>query len=171
MVKQGTAAQIRVTLTESVFLVAFALLLGAPNTVIGILAAIPSITQFLQMPAVILIEKYKNRRRFNFITQLGNRFGVLFMALIPFISTSEVGIFLLMGALVIQTVFTALGSPSWNSWLKDLVPQNRLGGFFALRMAVMGVVGIIVSVLGGLFIGFTHGLRYARHVCPQRSGT
>ncbi|MFW9965684.1 MAG: MFS transporter [Candidatus Thorarchaeota archaeon] len=153
MVKQGTAVQIRTTLTESVFLVAFALLLGAPNTVIGILAAIPAVTQFLQMPAVILIEKYKNRRRFNFITQLGNRIGVLFLALIPFISTSEIGIFLLVGALVIQTVFTALGSPSWNSWLKDLVPQERLGRFFAMRMAVMGIVGIIFSLLGGMFIG------------------
>jgi MFS family permease len=153
MVKQGTAAQIRVTFTESVFLVAFALLLGAPNTVIGILAAIPAVTQFLQMPAVILIEKYKNRRRFNIITQLGNRFGILIMVLIPFISTSEVGIFLLMGALSIQAIFTSIGSPSWNSWLKDLVPQERLGGFFATRMAVMGFVGIIGSVLGGLFIG------------------
>jgi len=153
MVKQGTAAQIRTTLTESVFLVAFAILLGAPYTVIGILAAIPSITQFLQMPAVILLEKYGNRRRLNFITQLGNRIGVLIMALIPFISTSENGIFLLLGAIAIQTVFTALGSPSWNSWLKDLVPPERLGRFFATRMAIMGIVGIIASVLGGLFIG------------------
>lgn len=153
MVMQGTAAQIRTTLTESVFLVAFALLMGAPNTVIGILAAIPAVTQFLQMPAVILLEKFKNRRLFNFITQLGNRFGVLVMALIPFISTSEVGVVLLMGALSIQTVFTALGAPSWNSWLKDLVPPEKLGEFFAMRMAVTGVVGIAVSVLGGLFIG------------------
>ncbi|MFX1270758.1 MAG: MFS transporter [Promethearchaeota archaeon] len=153
MVKQGTAVQIRTTFTESVFLVAFALLLGAPNTVIGILAAIPSVTQFLQLPAVILIEKFKNRRRLNFITQLGNRFGVLVMALIPFISTSEISVFLLIAALAIQAVFTALGSPSWNSWLKDLVPPEKLGRFFATRMTVMGIVGIIASVIGGFFIG------------------
>jgi len=153
MVKQGTAVQVRTTLTESVFLVAFAILLGASNTVIGILAAIPSITQFLQLPAVLLVEKYKNRRRLNFLTQLGNRIGVLFMALIPFVSTSEVGVLLLLGAIAIQTIFTALGSPSWNSWLRDLVPPNKLGDFFATRMATMGVVGIVVSVLGGIFIG------------------
>jgi MFS family permease len=153
MVKQGTAAQIKNTLTESVFLVAFAILLGAPNTVIGILAAIPSVTQFLQLPAVILVEKYKNRRRLNFLTQFGNRIGVLIMALIPFISTSEVGILLLLGAIAIQALFTSLGSPSWNSWLRDLVPSSRLGRFFATRMAVMGIVGIVFSVLGGVFIG------------------
>ena len=77
MVKQGAFAQVKNTFTESVFLVGFALFLGAPNTVIGILAAIPSITQLLQIPAVLLIDKFKNRRQLNFITQLGNRFGKL----------------------------------------------------------------------------------------------
>ncbi|MFX0044304.1 MAG: MFS transporter [Candidatus Hermodarchaeota archaeon] len=153
MVKQGTAVQIKNTLTESVFLVAFAILLGAPNTVIGILAAIPPLTQFLQLPAVILVEKYKNRRRLNFLTQFGNRIGVLIMALIPSISTSEIGVMLLLGAILIQAMFTSLGSPSWNSWLRDLVPPSRLGGFFATRMTVMGIVGIVFSVLGGVFIG------------------
>ncbi|TFG07215.1 MFS transporter, partial [Candidatus Thorarchaeota archaeon] len=153
MVGQGAAVQIRTTLTESVFLVAFAILLGAPNSVIGILAAIPSVTQFLQMPAVILVQKYRNRRRLNFWTQLGNRLGVLVLALIPFISTSEIGLALLLGSIVIQSVFTALGAPSWNSWLRDLVPQNRLGSFFAKRMAIMGIVGILSSLLAGYFIG------------------
>ena len=37
----GIATQVRLTLTESVFLVGFALALGAPNTLIGVLAAIP----------------------------------------------------------------------------------------------------------------------------------
>lgn len=41
MVKQGVTSQVKTTLTESVFLVGFALLLKAPNTVIGILAAYP----------------------------------------------------------------------------------------------------------------------------------
>jgi MFS family permease len=153
MVKQGVTVQVKTTLTESVFLIGFALLLGAPNTVIGILAAIPFATQFLQIPAVILIEKYKNRRKLNFVTQLGNRIGILLMALIPFIITSEIGIVLLLGAITIQSIFTAIGSPSWNSWLRDLVPRDRLGGFFAKRMALMGIVGIIVSIFGGIFIG------------------
>jgi MFS family permease len=153
MVKQGVTVQVRTTLTESIFLVGFALLLGAPNTVIGIMAAIPFATQFLQIPSVFLIEKYKNRRKLNFITQLGNRIGILLMALIPFVITSEIGLFLLLGAITIQSIFTAIGSPSWNSWLRDLVPRDRLGGFFAKRMALMGLVGIASSIIGGIFIG------------------
>jgi len=152
MVKQGVAVQVRTTLTESVFLVGFALLLQAPNTVIGILAAIPSVTQFLQIPAIILVEKLRNRRRLNFFTQLGNRLGVLFMALIPFIATGQVGLILLIGAMAIQSTFTAIGAPSWNSWLTDLVPPDRLGRFFSKRMALMGIMSIVISLLGGQFI-------------------
>jgi MFS family permease len=152
MIKQGVAVQVRTSLTESVFLVGFALLLQAPNTVIGILAAIPSVTQFLQIPAIILVEKLRNRRRLNFITQLGNRLGVLFMALIPFLATGQIGLILLVGAMAIQSTFTALGAPSWNSWLTDLVPPEQLGRFFSKRMALMGMMGIIVSLLGGRFI-------------------
>ena len=152
MAKQGVAAQVKTTLTESVFLVGFALLLQAPNTIIGILAAIPSVTQLLQIPSIVLIEKYRNRRQLNFLTQLGNRFGILFMAMIPFIAVGQVSLILLIGAMLIQSVFTSIGSPSWNSWLTDLVPPDRLGAFFSGRMALMGAVAIITSLIGGFFI-------------------
>ncbi|MFW9927508.1 MAG: MFS transporter [Candidatus Thorarchaeota archaeon] len=152
MVKQGVTVQVKNTLTESVFLVGFALLLQAPNTVIGILAAIPSVTQLLQIPAVFLVERLRNRRRLNFFTQIGNRLGILFMALIPFIAVGEIGLILLIGTMTIQSIFTAIGAPSWNSWLTDLVPPDRLGQFFSRRMALTGLMAIIVSLLGGFFI-------------------
>ena len=73
MMYQGVTAQIKTTLTEGVFLVGFALLLGVPNIVIWILAAVPSIVQLLQIPAVVLVEKIGERRKVNTLTQLGNR--------------------------------------------------------------------------------------------------
>lgn len=152
MVKQGVTVQVKTTFTESVFLVGFALLLQAPNTVIGILAAIPAITQLLQIPSIILIEKYRNRRRLNSFTQLGNRLGILLMALIPFIAVGQIGLLLLIGAMFIQSVFTAIGSPSWNSWMRDVIPPDRLGQFFSTRMALMGLVAIVASLSGGFFI-------------------
>ncbi len=149
---QGIAAQVKTTFTESVFLVGFALLLKAPNTVIGILAAIPSVTQLLQIPSIFLLEKYRSRRQLNTYTQLGNRFGILLMALIPFIAVGEISLLLLIGAMLIQSIFTAIGSPSWNSWMRDLVPPDRLGSFFSTRMALTGLVAIIASLSGGFFI-------------------
>ena len=162
MTWQGITSQVRITLTESVFLVGFALALNAPNTLIGILAAIPFIAQLLQIPSVYLIHKAGKRKNFNIVTQIGNRFAIYAMAIIPFISTGEIGLLLLVAFVAVQAVFNGLGSPSWNSWLRDLVPQDRLGGFFSVRMALTGVVAIVVSLIGGQFIGQwdeIHGLQ------------
>ena len=152
LVKQGLATQVKLTLTEGVFVVAFAILLGAPNTVVGILAATPSLAQLLQIPSVYLLRRFRSRRMLNFLTTLGSRITILMMALIPFVSTSETGLVLLVVLVAVQASFVAIGSPSWNSLLRDLVPEERLGSFFSRRMALMAAVAVVVSLLGGLFV-------------------
>ena len=50
------------TLTTGVFLVGFAVALGANNFAIGVLAAVPFFVQLLQVPAVLLVERWRVRR-------------------------------------------------------------------------------------------------------------
>ena len=50
------------TLTTGVFLVGFAVALGAGNFAIGMLAAVPFCVQLLQIPAVLLVERWRARR-------------------------------------------------------------------------------------------------------------
>jgi hypothetical protein len=50
------------TLTTGVFLVAFAVELGASNAAIGLLASVPFFVQLLQLPAVIVVERVRARR-------------------------------------------------------------------------------------------------------------
>ena len=50
------------TLTTGVFLVGFAVALGADNFAIGVLAAVPFCVQLLQIPAVLLVERWRARR-------------------------------------------------------------------------------------------------------------
>ena len=47
------------TLTTGVFLVGYAVGLGASNVAIGVLAAVPFAVQFLQLPAVVLVERLR----------------------------------------------------------------------------------------------------------------
>ena len=49
-------------LTAGVFLTGFLVELGASNLAIGILAAVPFTVQFLQLPAVVLVERLRARR-------------------------------------------------------------------------------------------------------------
>ncbi|UCE08991.1 MAG: MFS transporter [Candidatus Thorarchaeota archaeon] len=152
VILQGITAQVRLSLTESVFLVGFALLLGASNSVIGIFAAIPFLAQFLQIPSIYLIHRFGSRKKLNFITQLGNRLAVLIMVLIPYISMTTQGLILLLLSVSIQAIFTSLGTSSWNSWLRDLVPQHQLGAFFSRRMSIMGAVSVATSLGGGVLV-------------------
>ncbi len=160
LIKQGLASQVKLTLTEGVFIVAFALLLGAPNSVIGILAATPSISQLLQVPAVYLVHRFKSRRAINFFTTLGSRITILFIALIPYYAEMGSGLWVLVILVALQAAFVAIGSPSWNSLMRDLVPQDRLGQFFSRRMALAAVVAITVSLAGGFFLGTDPTVRH-----------
>lgn len=52
VIKDGLASQAMVTFTMEVFLVAFALKVGASNAVVGLLAAIPPLAQLVQIPGL-----------------------------------------------------------------------------------------------------------------------
>jgi hypothetical protein len=52
------------TLTSGVFLAGLAVALDASNLMIGVLAAIPFLVQFLQVPAVLLVERLRQHRCF-----------------------------------------------------------------------------------------------------------
>jgi hypothetical protein len=62
LLADGVCSQIMGVLTGGAFLVAFALLLGAPNWVIGLFAAIGPFTQVLQIPSIFLVDKLKLRK-------------------------------------------------------------------------------------------------------------
>ena len=154
VVKDGLASQTMVTLTGGVFLVAFALKLGASNLVIGLLAAIPPLMQLLQIPSIYLVERYRLRRAISvYASGLGRVFWLL-IALIPVLFSFETGLTVLIVALFLHSAFGAVGGTSWNSWMRDLVPEDRLGSFFAKRMSLATALGIVVSLTAGIYIDF-----------------
>jgi MFS family permease len=150
----GIAGQILVTLTSGVFLVAFALELGASNMVIGLLAAIPPLMQFLQIPSIYLVEKIRNRRMITVITAIVARSSWLFIAAIPLVLSVKTGLAIFLTLFLLTAALNAVTSNSWNSWMRDLIPQERLGAFFSKRMTWATAVGIPLGLLAGYFIDY-----------------
>ena len=62
VINEGLASQTVAALTGGVFLIAFALKLGASNLMVGLLAAVIPLAQLIQIPSVYLVEKYRTRR-------------------------------------------------------------------------------------------------------------
>ncbi len=152
VIRSGIAAESMVTLTGGAFLVAFALKLGASNIVIGLLAAIAPLAQLLQIPSILLVQKLRNRRAIT-VTAAGlSRLPWLFIALIPFLFPLEKALPLLLGAMIVNAAFGAVSNASWNSWMRDLVPQERLGSFFSKRMRLAIGSAIMLSLSAAVFI-------------------
>ncbi len=154
VIKDGLASQALTTLTGGIFLVAFALELGASNVVIGLLAAIPPLAQLIQIPSIYLIEKYRNRCEISVFASALSRIFWLPIALIPFIFPSKEGLIFLVVAVFLHLVLGSVGGCSWNSWMCDLVPVQKLGIFFSKRMFYATVVSIVLSIAAGIYIDY-----------------
>ncbi len=152
IIKDGIAFQAMSILTGGAFLVAFAIKLGASNLVIGLLAAIGPLAQLLQLPSIILVEKIRNRRAIVLFAASLSRICWLLIALIPFIFIKQTGLAVLLGAMIATSAFGAISGCSWNSWMRDLIPQNTLGSFFSKRMRIATGVGIGLSLLAAVYI-------------------
>jgi len=91
VIKDGIASQAMGILTGGAFLVAFAIKLGASNLTIGLLAAIGPLSQLLQLPSILLVEKIRNRRAI-VVAAAFSRMCWLVVALIPFIFGAQIGL-------------------------------------------------------------------------------
>ena len=152
VIRDGLATQAMVTLTGGIFLVAFALQLGASNTVIGLLAAIPPLAELLQMPAIYVIDRVQKRRLVVVAASLVARLFWVPIILIPFFLSPEQGIFVLIASIVLYSSFSAFSHCGWNSWMRDLIPQDRLGAFFSRRLTLSTGLALVISLVAGFFI-------------------
>jgi MFS family permease len=154
IIRDGLATQAMVTLTSGIFLVAFGLQLGASNTVIGLLAAIPPLAELIQMPAITVVEKVRNRRLVCVGASVAARIFWVVIALIPFLLGPAAAIPVLILSLALYGSISAISHCSWNSWMRDLVPENILGSFFSRRMSLSMALGIVMSLAAGALIDF-----------------
>jgi len=135
-------------LNSGVVLLALALHVGVSTVQIGILAAIPLFTQILQAPAVSLVERLRTRRRISVISVFLARLALPIYAVVPFIPDRNVAAASLMAAALLHYGLNAVGACSWNSWMRDLVPEEELGRFFARRTLFGTAVSAVATIVG-----------------------
>ncbi|MBL0923631.1 MAG: MFS transporter [Sphingomonadaceae bacterium] len=140
-------------LTTGAILAAFALHLGANNFTIGLLAAIPFLTQIAQLPAIWLIERYRARKRIAVISSVIGRSMLGVMALLPFAEGLALpGLF---ATTLILCLMGAIGGCAWNAWMRDLTPDERMGRVFARRTLYATVTLMIAGLAAGIGLQFS----------------
>lgn len=148
----GLASHAMGTLAGGVFVVKVALSFGASLFVVGLLAALPSLAQLAQLPAAYAVERYRTRRRVALVALLGVRTCIFGLALVPLLLSGAAGLAAVLGLTLLQGVFSASVGSAWNSWLRDLVPQERFGAFFARRQRLTLTLGVPLGLGAGAFV-------------------
>jgi hypothetical protein len=142
-----------------VILAAFALALSATPLQIGLLAAIPFMAQALQLPATLMIERVRQRRRIAVVTITAARVLTIAMAALPFLPVRGVALGALLGAQVLIAALNAVGACAMSSWLHQLIPHEELGSFFARRLFSGTTFACGATLAAGALVDHWHGDR------------
>ncbi|HEU4621888.1 MAG TPA: MFS transporter, partial [Burkholderiaceae bacterium] len=138
--------------SSGVILVAFALALGANPVQIGLLAAIPFMAQAAQLPATLLIERIRQRRKIGVLVITTARVIILSLAFLPFVPNLGIALALLIAAQIAMAILHAVGACAVNSWLHQLVPGAQLGNFFSQRLFWSTALACVGTLAAGFIV-------------------
>ncbi len=158
----GVCSQVMGAFTGGAFLVAFALLLGASNTVIGLLAAIGPFTQILQIPAIFLVDRTGLRKALVVISSFLSRLFWIALAILPWLVPAEQRIPTLLICLVLYFGLGTISGCAFNSWMRDFIPQKTMGSYFAKRLAIATATGAVLTLGAGF------GMELAKRMVPNQ---
>ena len=147
------------SITGSGILASFALLLGANNLQIGVLAALPFMTVPVQILTVALVERFRRRKLIAIPVWFAAETVWIPIALIPIFMDVPSGqaVSLLLGFIALRGMLSAVQAAAWNSWVRDLVPQKILGAVFAERLKYATVAAMAFGLGAAFFVDYWKG--------------
>src|SRR5919197_1131453 len=152
LVRDGVFSQALGVLTGGALLTGCALALGASPAFIGVLSAVPFLAQIAHLPAILLIERLRCRKRICVAVTLLARLLLLPLLVVPAIANPDVALGVLLACLALVAPLGAVGGCAWMSWTRDLVPERRRGEIFARRQLRATLSGMIAGLLGAAMV-------------------
>lgn len=148
----GVCSQVQTALVTGAFMVALALALGAPNFVIGLLAAAPPLAQILQLPAVVLVDRVSLRKALTVYSALTSRLVLLALAALPWMALTPARVAVLVATLAAHHGLSAVGNCAFNPWMRDLLPAPQRSGYLGKRLAIATAASAAASLAAALSV-------------------
>ncbi|MFC1775051.1 MFS transporter [Nanoarchaeota archaeon] len=140
---------IHAALTAS-FIIPFALVLGASNTIVGVLHAVQFFAIMLaQIPGEKVVEKLGRRVVYLSTTPLARLLWFLIVLIPVYFNNSLV---LLVFGFFLINFFEYLSHPAFMSMIADTVPSKVRGWFFSRKMVVKTFFNTIIFWLAGYYL-------------------
>lgn len=154
--RDGACLAVTTQCTGGPFLTAFALLLGAGPTLIGLIAALPLLARLGQLYASWRVERAGHWRRAALVGAAVGRGAPLLLlplALLPAGTLPDaVRTTLLLAVLLLGGLGTALFDVAWLTWVAELVPPSVRGVFFAARQRAAALAGLPAALLAAVAV-------------------
>lgn len=164
---EGAFASVFISIISNGLVTGLALYLGAGPFVLGILGALPFITQLMQLVGAYLEEQTGNRRVLSVWSEGLSRAVWIPVALLPLwqlSSTVSLTIFVVLQ--VIAAALFGIAVNTWSSWMSDLVPPERRGRYFGIRNTVASFASMVAGLGSGYALDYfkrtaNEGVAYA----------
>ncbi len=154
---EASLATIYIILTGGAFLTGFGLYLGANDFEIGLLVAIPFLTQVAQLVSAYFIDLSGKRRLITIWSLAISRHLWWLVIPLPFLHGNWRLIVLLL-VVAFSSISTMIGTAGWFPWLADLVPEKIRGRYFGVRSRAVSIVTVSVVMIGGGLIDYFKGI-------------
>lgn len=155
-IQNGIASTVVLNITGNYFTLFAISVLGASNYQVGLINSLP---QFIGMFAMIIcsiwLGKLDQKKTFTSLSVLFTRLFLVLMVFVVFLPTHyQAWVFvLLVGLMNFPGSFANL---SWQSFIGDLISEERRNMFFSERNRVVTLVGMLTTLFIGITLQFFH---------------
>jgi MFS family permease len=147
---EGMAAEVVGACAGSAVLTAWALALGAGPVWLGLLGALPFLSQLIHLPSAWITSRL-GRRRTAILAVTASRQTLLLLAPLPWLPVRpEHRLLVLLAVAGASSALGVVGNNAWTAWMGDLVPARLRGRYFGRRTALCTVAGMVASLGAGL---------------------
>jgi len=150
---EGSLANVFIVFTGGAFLTALALLFGANDFEIGVLASIPFLAQMAQLTSAFFIERIRNRKGVVWWLSVAGRQAWWVVVPVLFLPISH-KLEILMAVTLFSSVAVMIATPGWLSWMADLIPEKIRARYFGFRSAWLAGSTIIAVLVGGALLDY-----------------
>nr|MBN2278205.1 MFS transporter [candidate division Zixibacteria bacterium] len=148
---EGSLATVFITLTGGAFLTGLALMLGANDFEIGLLAAIPFFAQVAQLFSAYLIDRTGRRKQITiWFSAIARQSWWLLVPILVFGGSWRLEA--MIAIVIISNIAIMIATVGWMSWVADLVPDKIRGRYFGTRSAAVALSTIVSTLAGGIIL-------------------
>lgn len=127
--------------------------LKAPLWLIGFINSLLYLVNVLQPISSALTRNISKRKPIVIATSfIGRSLFILSMFMLLGIPFKSIPLSLIILILIIASFSMSFAGTGWSTWMADIVPEEKRGGYFAFRNSLSNVAGIIAVLIAGYIL-------------------